>query len=156
MRQVKELLAQMRNSFRKLKQDGKNFLDQAANAKSAGGDRASHEAGKANSEKFGNGVGEIADVGEFGLGVAPRDSRPVFKIEMSKEKEAELAEAQRFEEDAVSVAEEDLGSTQALLKTAKTKKKANRRKAIDKQEAFLEFKQEEEGRLLEESIRDNR
>jgi septal ring factor EnvC (AmiA/AmiB activator) len=49
-----------------------------------------------------------------------------------------------------------LGSTQALLKTAKTKKKANRRKAIDKQEAFLEFKQEEEGRQLEESIRDNR
>ena len=29
MRQVKELLAQMRNSFRKLKQDGKNFLDAA-------------------------------------------------------------------------------------------------------------------------------
>jgi len=27
MRQVKELLAQMRNSFRKLKQDGKNILE---------------------------------------------------------------------------------------------------------------------------------
>ena len=40
-----------------------------------------------------DGVGEVQELGEFGLGVAPRDSRPVNKIEMSKEKEAELAEA---------------------------------------------------------------
>jgi hypothetical protein len=36
----------------------------------------------------GDGVGDVEDLGEFGLGVAPRDSRPVNKIEMSKEKEA--------------------------------------------------------------------
>jgi len=31
MRQVKELLAQMRNSYRKLKQDGKNVLEAETN-----------------------------------------------------------------------------------------------------------------------------
>ena len=40
-----------------------------------------------------DGVGEIQDQGEFGLGRAPRDSRPVNKIELTKEKEAEIAEA---------------------------------------------------------------
>jgi hypothetical protein len=32
-------------------------------------------------------------LGEFGLGMAPRDSRPVNKIELTKEKEAEILEA---------------------------------------------------------------
>jgi hypothetical protein len=36
----------------------------------------------------GDGVGDVEELGEFGLGVAPRDSKPVNKIEMSKEKEA--------------------------------------------------------------------
>jgi len=40
-----------------------------------------------------NGVGTEVDQGEFGLGRAPRDSRPVNKIELTKEKEAEIAEA---------------------------------------------------------------
>ena len=32
-----------------------------------------------------DGVGEEVEVGEFGLGKAPSDSRPVNKIELSKE-----------------------------------------------------------------------
>lgn len=34
-----------------------------------------------------DGVGDVEDIGEFGLGVAPRESKPVTKIELSKEKE---------------------------------------------------------------------
>lgn len=34
-----------------------------------------------------DGVGEVLEIGEFGLGIAPRDSKPVAKIEISKERE---------------------------------------------------------------------
>ena len=36
-------------------------------------------------------VGELEEAGEFGLGVAVREAKPVSKIEISKEKEAEIA-----------------------------------------------------------------
>ena len=39
------------------------------------------------------GVGIEVEQGEFGLGKAPKDSRPVHKIELSKEKEAEILKA---------------------------------------------------------------
>lgn len=39
----------------------------------------------------GDGVGEIEDIGEFGLGVAPRQAKPATKIELSKDKEDEIA-----------------------------------------------------------------
>jgi hypothetical protein len=45
----------------------------------------------------GKGVGDTHEIGAFGLGVAPRSSKPINKIELSKEQEAEIAEAQRFE-----------------------------------------------------------
>jgi len=156
MRQINEFLLQMRNSYRKLKQDGANFLNAADSVGSQRGATAGGDPNGQASENLANGVGEINDIGEFGLGVAPRDSRPVFKIEMSKEKEAELAEAQRFVEDAASQGPEDMDSSAAFLKQAKSKAKLNRRKPIDKQDAFLEFKQESDGMMLEESIRDNR
>jgi len=37
------------------------------------------------------GVGDIEEVGEFGLGIAPHTAKPVNKIELSKEREAEIA-----------------------------------------------------------------
>lgn len=82
----------MRNSFRKLKQDGANIL-KAENI--LGAEKAASNDGgiKRGNSTIGDGVGEVQELGEFGLGVAPRDSRPVNKIEMSKEKEAEIAEA---------------------------------------------------------------
>jgi len=81
----------MRNSYRKLKQDGKNILE----AEKMG------EEGTAESDKDlkrGNtmgvdGIGIEVDQGEFGLGRAARDSRPINKIELTKEKEAEINEA---------------------------------------------------------------
>lgn len=90
MREVKELLAQMRNSYRKLVQDGKNILE-AENILGAAGANVSDGAGlKRGNTRDNDGVGDIQDQGEFGLGVAPRDSRPVNRIELTKEKEAEI------------------------------------------------------------------
>lgn len=38
-----------------------------------------------------DGVGDIEEAGEFGLGKAPVEAKPVNKIEVSKEREAEIA-----------------------------------------------------------------
>lgn len=93
MRQVNELLAQMRNCYRKLEQDGQNILEQEAMLDSSNDKDSKHGVNRKGSVLEQDGVGEIQDLGEFGLGKAPRDSRPVNKIELSKEKEAEIAEA---------------------------------------------------------------
>jgi hypothetical protein len=44
------------------------------------------------------GAGEILDEGGFGLGVAPKDAKPVTKIEISKEREEEIAKMEEWEE----------------------------------------------------------
>lgn len=44
-------------------------------------------------------VGDLEEVGEFGLGIAVREAKPVTKIEISKEKEAEIAAMQMWEQD---------------------------------------------------------
>ena len=44
------------------------------------------------------GVGDIEDAGEFGLGKAPLESKPVHKIEVSKEREAEIALMNEYQE----------------------------------------------------------
>lgn len=38
-----------------------------------------------------DGVGDLDEIGEFGLGVAPRYDKPINKIEISKAKEEERA-----------------------------------------------------------------
>jgi hypothetical protein len=40
----------------------------------------------------------LVDIGGFGLGVAPREAKPVTKIEISKEREEEIARMEEFEE----------------------------------------------------------
>ena len=41
-----------------------------------------------------DGVGELQEIGEFGLGVAPSLSRPINKIEISKQREEEIFKMQ--------------------------------------------------------------
>ena len=155
MRQVKELLAQMKNCYLKLKQDGQSVLE----AELIGADgraESEKEAMKRSKTLHIDGVGELQDQGEFGLGLAPKDSKPINKIELSKAKEAEIMEANTFQdyeqnEDSVGIDDE-----QAILEAARSKKKAKLRPAVPKQEAFLEFKQDEFGKGIEESIRENR
>lgn len=62
-------------------------------------------------------------MGEFGLGIAPKDSKPVNKIELTKEKEAEIADANAYEEYAPSVATEQLDDDENLLRAAREKNK---------------------------------
>lgn len=103
-----------------------------------------------------DGVGDIIDQGEFGLGRAPRDSRPVNKIELTKEKEAEIAEAQAFEEYPQSEHSKDPDEDLNIQGGSARNKNAKKRAYMNKQEAFMEFKEGPEGKELEESIRDNR
>ena len=74
----------------------------------------------------------IVERGEFGLGRAPRESKPIHKIELTKEQEAEIHEAQCFEPDAESVSE-DLGDTaQAFIAKSKENSKMKKRKDLNK------------------------
>lgn len=103
-----------------------------------------------------DGVGKLQEQGEFGLGLAPKDSKPVNKIELSKAKEAEIRDANTFEDYPQSEASVPLDDEAAILEAARLKKKAKLRPAITKQEAFLEFKVDTYGKEIEETIRDNR
>lgn len=96
MRQINEFLAQMRNLFQKLKQDGANLQMMDENLQSekvASADDNSKRRGTVHEGR----VGEIEETGEFGLGIAPKEAKPVTKIELTKEKEAEIANMQQWE-----------------------------------------------------------
>lgn len=68
-----------------------------------------------------DGVGVEVEQGEFGLGRAPADSRPVNKIELSKEQEAAIQEAQQFEDYEPSVQEEPLENEAAIMAKSRAK-----------------------------------
>ena len=57
-----------------------------------------------------DGLGELEDIGQFGLGIAVRDAKPVNKLELSKEKEAEIAKMEQWE--AYKEVDEDLRQEQ--------------------------------------------
>ena len=96
VRQVNELLAQMRNLFMKLKQDGQAMqaMDETINSEKVA---TADETMKRRGTILEGRVGDLEDVGEFGLGIAVREAKPVTKIEISKEKEAEIAAMQHWE-----------------------------------------------------------
>ena len=131
MRQVKELLAQMRNCYLKLKQDGKSILEAELIAGDGAADSEKNGLKRGNTDA-GTGVGDLQDQGEFGLGRAPKDSKPVNKIELSKAKEAEITEANAFSEYAQSEDSMPLDDEAALLEAARSKKRAKLRPAIGK------------------------
>ena len=146
----------MRNSFLKLKQDGKSLLDAESMLQSREGPQSAGNDRNIGQTDNSNGIGMIVERGEFGLGIAPRESKPIHKIELTKEQEAEIHEAQCFEPDAESTHEDMTDTAQAFIAKSKENSKMKKRKDLNKQEAFLEFKEMDEGKLLEESIRDNR
>lgn len=45
-----------------------------------------------------DGVGDIIDVGEFGLGHAPLESKPVTKIEISIERAENIAKMETYQD----------------------------------------------------------
>lgn len=96
MRQINEFLAQMRNLFQKLKQDGANLhmMDETRYSEKVA---TADEKLKRRGTILEGRVGDLEESGEFGLGIAPKEAKPVTKIELSKEKEAEIAAMQAWE-----------------------------------------------------------
>mmetsp|Transcript_40607 Transcript_40607/g.29221 ORF Transcript_40607/g.29221 Transcript_40607/m.29221 type:complete len:85 (+) Transcript_40607:1297-1551(+) len=84
-------MSQMRNLFRKRKQEQDDLLEGVDSGNLDDPKNNTAEAIKRRNTLLGNdGVGDIEDLGQFGLGKAHRDSKPVHKIELSKEKEEEI------------------------------------------------------------------
>jgi len=102
-----------------------------------------------------SGVGQEDYTGQFGLGKAPRDTKPVTKIEISKEKEKEIAAMQEWEDyDEQNDEEIQKAEEQAMIAKMQraSKQKGDKRQKIDKNVAFAEYKQTEEAKALEETI----
>ena len=77
-------------------------------------------------------MGELDDIGEFGLGVAPRYDKPINKIEISKAKEEERAKMEADDD----YREEDLDGNEdeeSKLEIIRLKKKRDKkRKPMDR------------------------
>lgn len=87
----------MRNFFLKLKQDSANLLDDHPASRGEKAATAEEQLRRKNTMLEGR-VGNDFENGQFGLGKAPRDLKPVTKIEVSKEKEKEIQAMQEWEE----------------------------------------------------------
>ncbi len=101
-----------------------------------------------------DGVGDLMDTGNFGLGVAARNSKPTNKIEQSKAKEEEIA---RMEADDLDEREDLAGGCEdedeSKMEIIRLKKQRNKkRKLIDRQSAFIEYKALPEGKQFEDQI----
>lgn len=90
-----------------------------------------------------DGVGDLDEIGEFGLGTAVREAKPVSKIELSKAKEAEIATMQQWEEyaevDHDKLQEEEEASMLARMRRNKASS-SEKRPPTNRQAAFIEFK----------------
>ena len=87
----------MRNAYRKMKQDSASLLsmDETISSEKAG---TAEEQVKRRQTILEDGVGDEDEIGEFGLGRAVKEAKPVSKIELSKAKEAEIAAMEQWEE----------------------------------------------------------
>ena len=103
-----------------------------------------------------DGVGELEEIGEFGLGIAPRNLKPINKIELSKKKEEEIAKMQVDDDMPVETREEDEEADSKMEIIRLKKQRDKKRKPIDRQSAFIEFKGLPEGKAIEDQILGNR
>ena len=87
----------MRNLFRQIKQENVNLIAQDESVRS---DKigSADDINKRRQTNKNDGAGELLNEGGFGLGMAPREAKPVTKIEISKEREEEIARMQQFED----------------------------------------------------------
>lgn len=94
----------MRNIYRKLELDAKNIMEGKGEVFNRDGQSSSHQQDleRRKTLLMNNGVGDLEDIGEFGLGVAPSLSRPINKIEISKQREEEINKMQANDDDPKS------------------------------------------------------
>lgn len=151
--QCRDLMHQMRLVYRKLEQnarvssskhDGGSGADDGLDTK---GNFAELERRKTLIDEDAVGDEDEGHNG-FGIGKAPKESRPQNPILMKKSDEKDRADD---EEDSKAEADVD-GTAEEEGKVTKGKKK---KQTKNKQEAFKEYK-EDEGKNIEESIKQNR
>ena len=66
----------MRNIYRKLEYEQKNILEQHPGAGLDAPDRQKSQKDQAKAKNFKDGVGDLEEKGEFGLGKAPKNDKP--------------------------------------------------------------------------------
>ena len=78
MRQVKELMTQMKNIYGKLEHESKNLDSKATSIgiTGAGAAEIHKDLERRKTMMSKDGVGDLEEIGEFGLGLAPRTSKP--------------------------------------------------------------------------------
>lgn len=80
----------MRNIYKKMEFEGKNLLDGVGDGVLGGNGRlgskthTQQELERRKTLLMKDGVGDLEEIGEFGLGIAPSMAKPVNKIEISK------------------------------------------------------------------------
>lgn len=88
----------MRNAFRKLEFDAKNLETRIEGGNGKFQNLNQQEIERKKTLANGDGVGDLDEIGEFGLGIAPKNLKPINKIELSKAKEEEIARMQAYED----------------------------------------------------------
>jgi hypothetical protein len=84
-----------------------------------------------------DGVGELEEIGEFGLGIAPIHSKPINNIEISKQREEEINKMQADDDEPKVEAQEDEHDPEKELEALRLRQsKANKRKAVEIQTRF--------------------
>jgi hypothetical protein len=76
----------MRNIYKKLEMDAKTIMEGKGEVFNRDGPSSSHQQDleRRKTLLMRDGVGELEEIGEFGLGIAPSLSKPINKIEISK------------------------------------------------------------------------
>ena len=82
--------------YRKLELDAKNIVEGKGESFNREGNNSSQHQDMERRKTLlaKDGVGELEEIGEFGLGIAPSMSKPVNKIEISKQREEEINKMQ--------------------------------------------------------------
>lgn len=160
MRQVRELFAQMRNAYRKLELEAKIIMEGKGEVffnRDGPGSSQQQDLERRKTLLMKDGVGELEEIGEFGLGIAPAMSKPVNKIEISKQREEEINKMQADDGEGLGTQPDDEDDPEQELEAIRIKQNRQRkRRAVDRQTAFLEFKGLPEGKSFEEQILSNR
>ena len=152
VRLIKEYLNQMKTSFIKLRHEQDQLMESHSQKGSEKGQAQKQK--EAAQARNGGKVGTDEGAYPFGLGKAPKDLKPVTKIEISKEKEKEIAAMQEWEDYSERNDEEiQRAEEQAMIaKMEKLRQQKEKRKKIDKNSAFLEYKTTAEAKEIEASI----
>ena len=152
----------MKNVYKKLEMEAKNLMEGGRGGDFGGRDGISSGSQQTDLERrktllAKDGVGELQEIGEFGLGIAPILSKPITKIEISKQREEEINKMLVDDDDQRPQTQDLEDDPEQELEQLRLKQqRQKKRKAVDRQSAFVEFKTLAEGKELEEQILSNR